>query len=90
MVSGKALATGVTVSRAVAPFRLKLANEIVWPEDNADVATVNVADCAPTPPADNAKVEVPDVVSEGTVENVNPAGKVTVKLDPIAIGIVAV
>jgi hypothetical protein len=82
MVKGKALATGVTVSRAVAPSRVKVANEIVWPEVKFAVAIVNVADCAPDPPLDNVKVEVPEVVSEGADPNVNPAGKVTTKVDP--------
>ncbi|MGO9010386.1 MAG: hypothetical protein ACLQPN_09810 [Bryobacteraceae bacterium] len=90
IVTGKALATGVTVSRAVAPWTVKLANEMVWPEVKSDVATVNVADCAPTPPLESVNVEVPEVVSEGADPNVNPEGKVTVKLDPIASVVVAV
>jgi hypothetical protein len=89
MVTGKAWATGVTVSRAAAPFTAKLANVMVWPGDRADVSTVNVADGAPTPPADNTKVAVPVVVKEGTDENVNPEGNVTVKLDPFVNVVVA-
>jgi hypothetical protein len=69
---------------------VKLANEIVWPEDKSDVATVKVADCAPNPPLDNVKVEPPELVSEGTDPNVIPEGKVTLKLDPMVIVEVAV
>jgi hypothetical protein len=84
------LATGVTVSRAVAPLTSKLPNEIVWPEDISAVATVNVADCAPSPPLDNVKVAEPELVSVGTDPNSNPEGNVTIKLDPVAIVEVAV
>ncbi len=44
MVSAKALATGVTVSKAVAPLTLKLVNQIVLPETTFAVATMKVAD----------------------------------------------
>ena len=83
MVIGNALATGVTVPSAVAPSTEKLANEMVWPGVTLDVATVNMADCAPNATLANVKVEVPEVVSEGIDPNVKPAGNVTVKLDPI-------
>jgi hypothetical protein len=84
MVIGNASATGVTVSRAVAPCTVKLLRKMVCPEVTFAVATVNVADLSPLPPLVKLKVAVPEVPKEGE-PNVKPEGKVTIKLDPIAI-----
>jgi hypothetical protein len=86
MVIGNAFATGVTVASAVAPCTEKPANEMVWPGATFDVPIVKVADRAPKATLAKVKVEVPEVVSEGSDPNVKPAGNVTVKLDPISSG----
>ena len=84
MVTGKALATGVTVCRAVAPAAEKVASEIVWPDVTAAVAIVNVADRCPTPPPVRLNVVVPEVVSEGADPKLKPVGSVTTNVDPMA------
>lgn len=90
IVSGSALATGVTVWSADAPLISNPAREIVWPEVKSAAATVNVADRSPNPPVDRVKVEEPEVVSAGTDPNSNPEGNVTIKLDPAVMVEVAV
>jgi hypothetical protein len=84
MVTGKALATGVTVCRAVTPAAEKVASEIVWPDVTAAVAMVNVADRCPVPPAVRLNVAVPEVVSEGVDPKLKPVGSVTTNVDPMA------
>ena len=44
MLSAKALATGVSVSSAVAPWTVKAFSERLWPEGRSAVATRKVAD----------------------------------------------
>jgi hypothetical protein len=91
MVMGNALAKGMTVARAVAPWTVKLWRKAVCPESKFAVPTVNVADGeAMPPPLTKVKVEVPELPNEGVEPNVNPEGKVTIKLAPMGIVEVAV
>jgi hypothetical protein len=83
MVTGKALASGVTVPSAIAPATPNVPNEIMSPIWAEAVTTENVAEFAPTPPPASVKVEVPVLVSVGVEPKVKPDGSVTTMLEPV-------
>src|SRR5271168_542275 len=84
IVSGKAEATGIGVSSAVAPLIEKLFSVAVSVGTRGAVPTVKVADCDPMPPADSAKVVVPVSFSDGCEAKVKLGGSVTVKRELIS------